>query len=64
MTTDKQLKLSSVGFAVLWTAFMAWQSWPLDWPLLIILAVCGALAGLGWYWLFGKWLRWQLRQRG
>ena len=63
MTTENQLKLSSIAFAVLWTAFMAWQNWPLGWPLLIILVVCGALAGLGWYWLFGKWYRWWFARR-
>jgi hypothetical protein len=58
MTHRKRLKLASLMFAVLWTLWMIWSLSPLHPVLLGLLVVCGALAGLGWYWLFGAWYRW------
>jgi hypothetical protein len=52
-----RLILSSVAFAILWTAFMWWWNSPLARPALIILVVVGAICGLLWYWLFGMWMR-------
>ncbi len=63
MTREKRLRVSSVGFAVLWTAWMAFESWPLDWPRLVILVICGALTGFGWHWLFGMWMRWHFKHQ-
>jgi hypothetical protein len=47
---------SAVAFAVLWTAFMLWWSYP-DRGVahVIILSTMGAILGVLWYWMFG-WL--------
>jgi hypothetical protein len=58
MPIERTLKLSSVAMAVMWTVMMWWWNAPLETVPLVILAVCGALVGLGWYWLYGKWFRW------
>jgi hypothetical protein len=46
--------VSAAVFAVLWTAFMLWWSYP-DQGIahVIILSVVGALLGVLWYFLFG-----------
>jgi hypothetical protein len=59
MTGTTQLKLASIVFAVLWTSFVGWTSRPLHTGELVILLVCGALAGLGWYFGVGRWQRYQ-----
>lgn len=48
--------VSAVVFAVLWTAWMLWWSYP-DRGVAhtVIFAVMGAILGLLWYWIFG-WL--------
>jgi hypothetical protein len=58
MTTRSQLALSALAFAVLWTAGMWWWTEPRDIAGTIVLLVIGALTGLAWYWLYGKWYRW------
>jgi hypothetical protein len=47
---------TAVAFAVLWTAWMLWWSYP-DRGVAhtVILATMGAILGVLWYWLFG-WL--------
>jgi hypothetical protein len=49
------LKLCSIAFAVLWTGGMLWVSGPVDLPNIIILSVCGALAGWAWYYAM-RWV--------
>ena len=63
MHNDTVLKLSAIAFAVLWTAGMWWWPEPADRIPLAILIVVGALAGVLWYWLFGKWLRWFVQRQ-
>ena len=49
--------LASMAFAVLWTAYMIWQT-STDMANVIILIICGAIAGTLWYfgmrWAMGK----------
>jgi hypothetical protein len=63
MSVEKRLKLAAVMFAVLWTAGMWWMRAPLDAAPLVILFITGAIAGVLWYWLYGKWFRWYFRVR-
>jgi membrane protein DedA with SNARE-associated domain len=58
MSPRTTLVLSSILFAVLWTAGMLWWSAPLDAASTVILIVAGGIVGLLWYWLFGRWFRW------
>ena len=48
--------LAGVSFGLLWMLAMWWLNGPLDWAPLLILALCGALAGLLFYWALGAWL--------
>jgi hypothetical protein len=57
------LKLASLAFAVMWTVMMWWWSAPLDTAAIVILAIAGAVTGLLWYWLYGKWFRWYFARR-
>jgi len=43
------LKWGAVAFAVLWTFWMLWWSGSLDRANVIILTICGAVAGYLWY---------------
>lgn len=54
MSTRNRI-VSAVVFAVLWTAFMLWWSYP-DRGVAhtVIIACTGAVLGLFWYWLFGR----------
>ncbi len=52
-----QLIVSSVVFAVLWTAGMLWWSARVNAAHTIILIISGVIGGLVCYWLFGKWFR-------
>jgi hypothetical protein len=63
MSVEKRLKLAAVMFAVLWTAGMWWMRAPLDAVPLVILFITGAIVGVLWYWLYGKWFRWYFRVR-
>jgi hypothetical protein len=51
------IKLCSVAFAVLWTCGMLWSSGIIDRANVIILSICGAFAGLAWYYA----MRWALQ---
>jgi hypothetical protein len=62
MRNETLLRLSAVVFAVLWTLLMWWSRGPMDTIPFIILALCGAIAGGLWYWLYGKWFRWYIGQ--
>lgn len=57
------LIVSSLIFAIGWTAWMWWWSAPLDLAGYIIFGVAGVIAGLLWYWLFGKWMRRRFERR-
>ena len=58
MHVERTLKVSSVAFAVMWTAMMFWWSIAFETVPVVILAACGVVAGTLWYWLYGKWFRW------
>lgn len=47
--------LASIAFAVLWTAYMVWQT-STGMAHTIIIMVCGSIAGVLWY--FG--MRWAM----
>ncbi len=54
------LKWASVAFAVLWTGGMIWWSGHLAAAEIVILTICGAVAGYLWY----RLMCWQFRRRG
>lgn len=62
MRNETLLKLSAVVFALLWTGLMWWSRGPMDTISLVILILCGGIAGLIWYWLYGKWFRWYIER--
>jgi hypothetical protein len=62
MRNETLLKLSAVVFAILWTLLMWWSRGPMDTVSFSLLALCGALAGGLWYWLYGKWFRWYIER--
>ena len=49
MQPTTPLKLSAVAFAVLWSGWMVWASGSYEPANMIILAVCGSVAGYLWY---------------
>ena len=55
MSPSTPLKWGAVAFAVLWTFWMLWWSGSLDRANVIILTICGAVAGYLWY-LAMRWL--------
>ena len=60
MNSVARLKLSAVAFTVLWTGWMIWWSGIYDAPNMIILTICGSVAGYAWY----RAMRWQFRRKG
>ena len=60
MNPATSLKWSAVAFTVLWTGWMLWWSGIYDAANIIILPICGGIAGYGWY----RIMRWQFRRRG
>ena len=60
MNPITRLKLGSVLFTVLWTGGMVWWSGAYDPANVIILSLCGAVAGYFWY----RAMRWQFRLTG
>jgi hypothetical protein len=52
------LKLGAVIFAILWTAWTVCWSGSDDGANVIILSLCGAAVGYGWY----DGMRWQFRR--
>jgi len=63
MTETTQLRLTSIAFAVAWTSVMWWANRPQHAGEFILLAACGALAGICWYFGYGRWFRLSLRTR-
>ncbi len=59
-TPSTPLKLGAVAFAVLWTLLMMWRSGSLDRVNVIMLTICGAVAGYLWY-LAMRWLLRRMR---
>lgn len=64
MDQATRLKYSAIFFGVFWTIFMAWWSGSYEPAHLVILAVCGAIAALLWYWIMGRYFRWIARRNG
>jgi hypothetical protein len=60
MDPTTRLKLSGAAFTILWTGWMLWWSGSFDLANIIILAICGSLAGYAWY----RVMRWQFRRTG
>jgi hypothetical protein len=56
MLPSTRLTLSSVAFAVLWTAFMLWWSGSLDHVNVVLLTLSGGLAGYGWHYAMRRQL--------
>jgi hypothetical protein len=50
MNPDTALKFCSAAFAVLWTAGMPGWNGAFQPHEIVILAMCGAIGGLCWYW--------------
>ncbi len=63
MTGAAQLRLASIAFAVSWTGGMWWTDRPQHAGELMMLAACGALAGISWYFGYGRWFRFGPRMR-
>lgn len=51
MLPSTRLKLASSIFGVLWALGMFWWSGAYSISNAALLAICGACAGCGWYWL-------------
>lgn len=60
MKPGTPLKLSSIAFAILWTAWMVWWSGVFDAVNIGIWSAAGALAA--WLWFLG--MRWYFRRIG
>ena len=60
MKPEFPLKLSSIGFAILWTAWMIWWSGAFNVVNVGILTACAALAA--WLWFLA--MRWYFRRIG
>jgi hypothetical protein len=62
------LKLSAIAFTVLWSGWMLWWSGAYDPGNIIIISVCGAIAGYIWYramhWSFRRMSRLRLPHDG
>jgi hypothetical protein len=58
MKPTTPLKLSAIAFTVLWCGGMLWSSGAYEPANIIILAVCGSVAGYFWYrimrWFFQR----------
>jgi hypothetical protein len=63
MTETTQLRLASIAFAVAWTVVMWWTNRPQHVGELSLLAGCGVLAGMSWYFGYGRWFRRNPRTR-
>ena len=55
-----RMKWSAVAFAMLWTGWMIWWSGNFAPAEIIILTICGGLAGYLWY----RLMCWQFRRMG
>jgi hypothetical protein len=57
MTPTTPLKLCAIAFTVLWSGWMLWWSGSYDPANVIILAICGSIAGYLWYLAMRWWFR-------
>jgi hypothetical protein len=55
-----RLKWSAVVFAVLWIGWMIWWSGDYDRVNVVMLTICGAIAGYLWY----RFMRWHFQRKG
>lgn len=60
MNPATSLKLGAIAFTVLWTGWMMWWSGSFDRVSVIILTICGIVAGYAWY----RAMRWQFQRSG
>jgi hypothetical protein len=60
MNSEFPLKAASILFAVLWSAGMIWWTGH-ETANVVILAICGAIAGLLWYLVMRRFAKWQAR---
>ena len=58
MKPTTPLKLSAIAFTVLWSGWMLWWSGEYDPGNVIIVSVCGAIAGYIWY----RGMHWSFRR--
>lgn len=56
MSSRIRLVLTSVAFAVLWTAGMIWWT-GFEFANVVILTICGVVAGVLWYFAMRWWQR-------
>lgn len=56
MLPSTRLKLASSLFGVVWALGMFWWSGAYSVVNALLLAICGAGAGYGWYWLMRGYL--------
>jgi len=49
MYPTARLKLSAVVFTVLWVVWMVWWSGSFDRVNVMVLTICGGVAGYAWY---------------
>jgi hypothetical protein len=57
MQTTIPLKLASIAFAVAWTVWMVWSTASFDSVGIVILTMCGTLAGIAWYFVMRSLFR-------
>ena len=60
MNPATSLKLSAVGFTIMWTGWMLWWSGSFDRVNVTMLAISGIVVGYVWY----RAMRWQFQRRG
>jgi hypothetical protein len=57
MKPTTPLKLCAIAFTVLWSGWMLWWSGSYDRANVIILTICGSIAGYLWYLAMRWWFR-------
>lgn len=57
MKPTTPLKLCAIAFNVLWSGWMLWWSGSYDRANVIILTICGSIAGYLWYLAMRWWFR-------
>ncbi|QWG14393.1 hypothetical protein KMZ29_06895 [Bradyrhizobium sediminis] len=60
MNPGTSLKLSAIAFTVLWTGWMLWWGGSFERANVILLMICGIVAGYVWY----RAMRWQFQRTG
>ena len=57
MDQARRLKLSAVAFTIFWVGGMLWWSGEVHPASIVILSICGALAGYFWFRAMRWWFR-------